>query len=48
MHPEIVQECRQRELQADPGLAEKVKKSPKADRELTEKVIAKHGKQKSD
>jgi hypothetical protein len=40
---ELVGEMAQKEMQADPALAARVKKNPKARRELREKVIAKYG-----
>ncbi len=42
----LVQEMAIKELKADPALAEKVKKNPKAKLALREKVIAKYGRKK--
>jgi hypothetical protein len=42
----LVAEMANKELKANPALAEKVKRSPKAKRELREKVIAKYGRKK--
>lgn len=42
----LVQEFAAKEMQADPALAEKVKKNPKARGALREKVIAKYGRKK--
>jgi hypothetical protein len=41
--PDIVHEFEQKYTKADPGLAAKVKKSPKARRELQERIIDTHG-----
>lgn len=42
----LVQEFAAKELKADPALAEKVRKNPKAKGALREKVIAKYGRKK--
>lgn len=43
--PELVSEFAQKEMKADPALAEKCRKNKRARQELREKVIATHGKQ---
>ena len=43
--PELVTEFAQKEMKADPALAEKCRNSKRARQELREKVIATHGKQ---
>lgn len=42
----LIQEMSVKEMTADPALAEKCKKNPKARRELREKVVAKYGRKK--
>lgn len=44
--PDLVQQFEKKYLAADPGLAEKVKKNPKARHELREKIVERHGRPK--